>query len=168
MAEDADSTLRLPSGSTAAPTTASRSSSPTVVASGSSVTVGPGTDASTDGAVLGRGRTVIADRVLERLARRIALDVPGVVRHSSGPPLSGLGDDLPEAAAETAGERVRLRLRVAVRWEEPAREVAGAVRATVRDRLGAITGKSIDRVDVVVGALLPSSRVAEDRGRRVR
>jgi uncharacterized alkaline shock family protein YloU len=111
---------------------------------------------------------VIADRVLERLAMRIALDVPGVVRHASGPPLSGLGDDLPEASAEAAGERVRLRLRVAVRWEEPAHEVAAAVRSTVRDRLGAITGKRIDRVDVVVGAVLPSARVAENRGRRVR
>lgn len=160
MADDAASTRPLPSGSTAAQATESRSASPTVLASRPSP--------SADGDVAGRGRTVVADRALERLAVRIALDVPGVVRHASGPPLSGLGDDLPEASAETAGERVRLRLRVAVRWEDPAHEVAAAVRSAVRDRLGAITGKRIDRVDVVVGAVLPSARVAEDRGRRVR
>lgn len=168
MDEDAASTLRLPSGSTASSTTASRSSSSSVVAT---VPVGPGdptADGSSDGPVVGRGRTVVADRVLERLAARIALDVPGVVRHSSGPPLSGLGTDLLEASAETAGERVRLRLRLAVRWEVPAHEVAAQVREQVRERLGATTGKSIDRVDVVVGALLPSSRVPQDEGRRVR
>ncbi|EYR61850.1 hypothetical protein N866_15090, partial [Actinotalea ferrariae CF5-4] len=120
-----------------------------------------------EGPVVGRGRTVIADRVLERLAARLALEVPGVVRHSSGPPLSGLGSDLPEASAESAGERVRVRVRVAVRWETPAHEVAAAVREQVRQRLGAVTGKSVDRVDVVVGALLPPSRVRTDDTRRV-
>jgi uncharacterized alkaline shock family protein YloU len=154
VADDAVSTLRLPAatGSTAGGT------------------AGPVTGHAEEdgGRIEGRGRTEIADRVLERLAARFALDVPGVVRHSSGPPLSGLGSDLPEVTAESAGERVRLRLRVAVRWESSAHEVAAAVREDVRRRLGAMTGKSVDRVDVVVSALVPSSRVPEGDRKRVR
>lgn len=156
MADDAAATLRLPTatGSSARPPATGEHAGGPVDGDGDRIE--------------GRGRTTIADRVIERLARRVALDVPGVVRHSSGPPLGGLGQELPEASAETAGERIRLRLRVAVRWETPAHEVAAAVREQVRRRLGAITGKSIDRVDVVVGALLPSSRVPDEQGRRVR
>ncbi|WP_225752802.1 Asp23/Gls24 family envelope stress response protein [Actinotalea sp. Marseille-Q4924] len=149
MAEDADSTLRLPAA------TGATAASPGRPPGGR---VEP---------LEGRGRTEIADRVLERLAARFALEVPGVVRHSSGPPLGGLGEHLPDASAESAGERVRVKLRLAVRWETPAHEVAAAVREDVRRRLTAATGKSVDRVDVVVGALLPSSRVPEDTGRRV-
>ena len=59
-------------------------------------------DAEGTGPVEGRGRTAIADRVLERLAARMALDVPGVVRHSTGLDLGPLGVTYPSASAESS------------------------------------------------------------------
>lgn len=109
----------------------------------------------------GRGRTIIEDRVLETLAARTALDVPGVVRHTPGPDvLSAFNDTLPAASAESAGDRVRLRMRVAVDWDSEVRDVAGQVRTTVRERLARSTGKVIDRVDVTVAALVVGSQGA--------
>jgi uncharacterized alkaline shock family protein YloU len=117
--------------------------------------------------VEGRGRTTIADKVLERIACRIALDVPGVVRHHSGPDLGPLGSDLPSASAESAGDRIRLGLQVAVDWDAPAHEVAARVREEVRRRLGDATGKAVDRVDVIVAALVPTGRQQSTDRRRV-
>ena len=105
----------------------------------------------------GPGRTTIADRVYEQLATRMALDVPGVVPFSAGPELlSRLTATLPSVAVESAGERVRLQLQVAVAWEAGALEVAAAVRRQVRERLARTTGKTVDRVDVTVAKLVPA------------
>lgn len=121
-----------------------------------------------DDALRGRGRTTIADRVIEGLAARIALDVPGVVRHSSGGP-GPLGSTLPTASVEQAGDRVRIALRVAVDWAAATHDVAAGVRDGVRDRLAEVTGKVVDRVDVTVAALVPEGRRTDGaRGRRVR
>jgi uncharacterized alkaline shock family protein YloU len=112
----------------------------------------------------GRGSTIIADDVLETLAAKNALGVPGVVRHSTGT----LGTTFPTADAETAGDRIRLQLRVAVQWEAKAHEVASAVRSEVRRKLQEQTGKTVDRVDVTVEALVPAARRDDETPRRVR
>ena len=115
-----------------------------------------------------RGRTTIADKVLERLATRAALDVPGVLRHSAGPEvLSAVAASWPQATAESAGERVSVTVSLALDWDAPAREVAAQVRERVRRRLAEQTGKSVDRVDVTVAALVPSQRRDTTRDRRV-
>ena len=114
----------------------------------------------------GRGRTVVADRVVERLARRFTLEVPGVVRQSTGPDLvSALTPDLPKVSVESAGDRVRLDLRIAVAWEHEARAVASAVQRSVRRRVVEATGKAVDRVDVTVVALVPASGRPSERRR---
>lgn len=102
-----------------------------------------------------RGTTTIADKVLERLAARAALEVPGVVRHSTGPDvLSAVTPDLPRASAQVAGDRVSVDLKVAVDWAASAHEVAASVRRHAREELQRLTGKTVDRVDVTVSALV--------------
>lgn len=114
-----------------------------------------------------RGRTTIADRAMERLARRFALEVPGVEEESLGPEaLSALAASLPQVSVESAGDRVRLDLRIAVAWDAQARVVAGRVRSEVMRRLGESTGKTIDRVDVTVSSLVPSSAAHRHDGQR--
>ena len=113
----------------------------------------------------GRGSTTIADRVLEQLARRVALEVPGVVRHSSGG-LGPLGSSLPTSSVERGGDRARLALTVAVLWDVPAPVVVAELRDTVRRRLGELTGTTIDRVDVTVAALVPESRRKDSTEKR--
>lgn len=115
----------------------------------------------------GRGRTTIADKVLERLARRVALEVPGVVRHSSGGP-GPLGSTLPTSSVERGGDRARVTLSLAVAWATPAQAVAAEVRDAVRRHLADQTGTAIDRVDVTVAALVPEGRRTDrDQRRRV-
>ena len=114
-----------------------------------------------------RGQTTIADRVLETLARRAALEIPGVVRHSTGSDLLPMGSDHPAATVESAGDRVRLRLEVALTWGTAVPEVASTVRQHVRRRVSEQTGKVVDRVDVSVVALLPQSRQSTTQERRV-
>jgi uncharacterized alkaline shock family protein YloU len=114
----------------------------------------------------GRGRTTIAPSVVERLAARSCLEVPGVVRHVPGPEvLSAFAGSLPSASAENAGERVAVRVSVAVEWPAGAADVARAVREHTRNRLAELTGKTVDRVDVTVAALVPP---VTSEGRRVR
>lgn len=113
-----------------------------------------------------RGTTTIADKVLERIAERAALEVPGVVRHNAGPELlSAVTSDLPRASAETAGDRVGVELTVALDWSASAHEAAADVRRHVGEQLERLTGKSVDRVDVTVAALV--TRSAAGRERRV-
>jgi uncharacterized alkaline shock family protein YloU len=117
-----------------------------------------------DGAV--RGTTTIADKVLERLAARAALEVPGVIQHSEGPDvLSAVTSDLPRVSAETAGDRVSIELKVAVDWASSAHEVAAALRDHVRGQLERLTGKTVDRVNVTVSALVMPPTAGH--GRRV-
>jgi uncharacterized alkaline shock family protein YloU len=116
-----------------------------------------------------RGRTTIADKVLERLAARAALDVPGVIHHTPGPDvLSTFASTLPRASTETAGEHLTVSLKVAVDWGASAQEVAEGVRSHVRDTLQRSTGKTVDRVNVTVAALLTARQRTPDEGRRVR
>lgn len=101
--------------------------------------------------------------MLERLAVHIAREIPGVVHHTTG--ARPLGASLPTASVETAGARVRLVMRVAVDWECTVVEVAAQVRDQVRRRLGDLTGKTVDRVDVTVAALIPVARQARTERR---
>lgn len=119
--------------------------------------------------VASRGRTTIADKVLELLATRAALDIPGVLRHSAGPELlSAVTASWPQATADSAGERVNVTLSLALDWDASARDVAARVRDHVRQRLVEQTAKSVDRVDITVAALVPSKKQDAGRERTVR
>ena len=114
-----------------------------------------------------RGRTTLTDRALERLARRYALEVPGVEAPSPGPEvISALISSLPKASVEQAGDRVRLEVQIAVAWHAHARSVATQVRSDVARRLAESTGRTVDRVDVSVTNLVRPGALDRAAGRR--
>ncbi|GEE00678.1 hypothetical protein nbrc107696_11240 [Gordonia spumicola] len=114
------------------------------------------------------GDLVIADRVIEKIAARAALDVAGVVRHSgavgsllgaTGDRL-GIGSDLPRAAVDSSGRARRLSLTVALAWPCAVTRVAQEIRARVADDLLEFTGDRPVRVDVTVRQLVPRGEVS--------
>jgi len=112
-----------------------------------------------------RGRLVVHDRVVERIATAAACEVDGVVR--SGGTLDGVvGRRYPRAEARTAGSRTRVDLTVAVVWPTPLPRALGEVREHVRDRLRALAGLEADAVDVVAATLV--SGTDAEPARRVR
>lgn len=111
-----------------------------------------------------RGWTHIADRAVERIARRFAQEVDGVVTRDRGPVVVSLvTQDLPTVTVESAGDRRRLALRVAIGWDRDARAVATDVQRSVRRRVRETTGSDVDRVDVTVVALVPAAEATERR-----
>ena len=103
-----------------------------------------------------RGRTVIGDAVVERIAVHAAGGVPGVVEVGSGLD-KVVGRHYPKASADVAGGRVRLHLEVAVAWPSPLADVCADVRDTVTDRVTELTGLSVDTVDVTAAKVIHAS-----------
>lgn len=111
-----------------------------------------------------RGRTGIADRVLEATATRAASEVHGVA-HTPGRLGGVLGSGLPAATVTTAADHVRCRLSVAVRWGYSVASTAESVRRAVAVTVADVTGYVVDAVDVHVAAVV-GDRPA-DRTRRM-
>lgn len=110
-----------------------------------------------------RGRTVIDNRVLERIAVYAAAEVTGVQETGSGLD-KVVGRGLPKAAARVAGSRARVHVDIAVAWPNPLASVAASVREHVRARLTELTGLSVDAVDVDVARVVAAD---EPHTRRV-
>ena len=117
----------------------------------------------------GRGRTTIAPRVAEKIARRAAAQTAGVCDVASG----GLDRFLPwvqggSAAADvdlgTDDDSVAVELTIGVSYPEPVVEVARHVREQVVERLTTDAGLRVTSVDILVASLVPERPVA----RRVR
>lgn len=102
------------------------------------------------------GATVIADRVVERIAERAALEVPGVASEAgslgAAGSIGGLRNPtrLPKAAGDIAGGRGRIALSLAVTWPSALAPVAQQVRSHVATRVGELTGLTVDQVDVAI------------------
>ncbi|WP_020496512.1 Asp23/Gls24 family envelope stress response protein [Sciscionella marina] len=86
-----------------------------------------------------RGKTTIADRVVERIATRALAGMDGIGTAT--------------ATANIEGNTATVRLRVSVRYPEPVSEVTGRARELVRERIGELTGLGVPRVDITVTAL---------------
>ncbi|WP_019629442.1 Asp23/Gls24 family envelope stress response protein [Actinomadura atramentaria] len=100
-----------------------------------------------------RGVTVIADRVLARLAEYGArrADATGAMDRSVlGVPL---GRRAAKASVDVQGHVAEVRVEIAVRYPEPVRRVASGVRDRVRHEIEDATGYRVRQVDVVVAAL---------------
>ena len=103
-----------------------------------------------------RGHTTIAETAVARIARHaIEEDAAGLGRAVSdrGPgrgPLRGQG---PRVDVRVDGSLVTARVRLAVVYPEPVREVAARVRERVRDRVQDLTGLTVRQVDVEVAGL---------------
>ncbi|PWD51335.1 hypothetical protein C8046_12360 [Serinibacter arcticus] len=105
-----------------------------------------------------RGRTTVADRVIEKIARQAA--------RSSSPVTSGrvLGSGLPVVSVTTAGERARVDARIAAPWGAPPSSTAARAARHIRESLEALTPLTVDVVEVAVAELV----LATTPERRVR
>lgn len=96
-----------------------------------------------------RGRTVIADRVVERIADSAVREVGPVARWDGGSGVSKyVTRSLPRVRATVAGQRARVSAQVAIVWPTPLDHAAAQIRDHVRARVQALSGLTVDAVDV--------------------
>ena len=105
-----------------------------------------------------RGRTEIADRVLERIAARAVSEVAqagGAARRLLGVPL---GRDTVRAAARATahvdGQIATVQLRMSVTYPAPIRETTRRVRDQIITRVGELTGLDVRQVDIEITRLI--------------
>jgi len=96
-----------------------------------------------------RGDLTVADRVVDKIAGRAALDVSGVVVSGSGLD-KVVGRKLPRVTTTTRGAQTKVDLDIAVEWPRRAAEVAADVRGAVRDAVTEYAGLTVTAVDVAV------------------
>lgn len=112
----------------------------------------------------GRGSLDIADKVVDKIAKRTASTVDGVVRTGSG--LGQLvGRSLPSASCTVTGDRVRISLDIAVAWPLDLAEVSGSVRDAVGRDVTALAGMHVLGVDVSVSRVEHPSATSQGRVR---
>lgn len=115
-----------------------------------------------------RGRTRIADRVVEKIAARAVAEVDnatGVARKVLGVRLGSAGpDSSANVSADVDGGVVAVKAVMSVRWPAPVRTVTRQVRTNVTDRVQNLTGLRVQYVDIEVATLLTGER---DDDRRV-
>jgi uncharacterized alkaline shock family protein YloU len=111
-------------------------------------------------AVEDRGRTEIADRVLERIAAHALIEVDqtgGAARRVLGVPLgrdrAGRG---PQVRAHVDGGLATLQMTVSVAYPAPIRQVTRRLREHVAHRVGELTGLVVRQVDIDVASLTPA------------
>ena len=96
-----------------------------------------------------RGRTTIADQVVERIASIAANEVEAVIDTRTGWTRLVRGR-LPRAEAVVAGGTSRITVEVAATWPTPLNSVAGRVRDHVSERVSTLTGVTVTAVDVSI------------------
>jgi uncharacterized alkaline shock family protein YloU len=113
------------------------------------------TDAAGTGAeVDARGRLVVHDRVVRRIAEQAAAGVAGRSEQDTVWERIG-GQRLPHATARVAGRHVRVEVSVGAPAGRALPDLGAAVRAAVAREVGALTGFTVDRVDVRVASVAP-------------
>ncbi|MDT0548755.1 MULTISPECIES: DUF6286 domain-containing protein [Streptomyces] len=104
-----------------------------------------------------RGRTEIADRVLERIAVRAVTEVDqagGAQRRLLGMPLGRANaPPAPRATAHVDGHLATVAMTVSVAYPAPIRQVSRRVRERVAARIGELTGLDVREVDIDVARL---------------
>ncbi|MCG7632555.1 Asp23/Gls24 family envelope stress response protein [Gordonia McavH-238-E] len=124
-------------------------------------TGGPAPGGGPSGGVSPPGTLTIADRVLEKVAARAALDIPGVVRHRGGvgSVLGPVGErsSLPTASIHAGGTRITLSL--ALEWPCAVAEVSRRTRDHVAAEVERLTGVVPLRVDVTVSKFEPRQAI---------
>jgi uncharacterized alkaline shock family protein YloU len=107
-----------------------------------------------------RGKTMIADRVVARIAARVAAECPhvgGVGRQVLGVPV---GDDRQaRAAAKVVGEHASAHVQLSVAYPAPVREVTREARQRIQEQVHALTGLTVERVDIDIATLTPERPV---------
>ncbi len=101
-----------------------------------------------------RGRLLVKDKAVSRIAVAAALSVPGVARQSSGL-LRLPGRELPRAEVTMGPESVAVTLYLAVRWPCPVAVLSRDVHITVAERVETLTGLPLEGLHIVVAAAVP-------------
>ena len=112
-----------------------------------------------------RGRLVVADRVVERVAGyavQLVTDAAAAPRRVLG---LNVGEARPEGVASVDArvqdDLASVQATIAVRWPRSVRRVADLVRQRIRSEVTTITGMRVDHVDVeVVSMTLPEAAEA--------
>ncbi len=107
------------------------------------------------------GTTEISVRTLERIVAQAIKSVPGTV--AIDPKLAGIaGRGYPRSIvqADPDASMTAVDTTIAVAWPSPVTEVAAQTRAAIIAALAQFTGYTTTRVNVTVGHLEPSARVA--------
>ena len=92
-----------------------------------------------------RGLLLVAPRVLERIAARVASEVDGVASRGASPSV--------QAEADLRGPTANIALRLGVTYPRPVARVAAEVRRRVVGRVSELTGVAVDRVRITVDEL---------------
>jgi len=96
-----------------------------------------------------RGRLIIKDRAIAKIATTAALQVPGVVQQGGG--LTRFtGRDLPRADVSTGTRSVAVNLYLGVRWPCDVAELTRRVHREVGDRVENLTGMPLNQLGVLV------------------
>lgn len=103
-----------------------------------------------------RGQTVLAARVIEKIAAQVASDESSASGSSGG--FLGLGNraDLsvrPKASVELAGNIATLRVEVGMPYPVPLRQATEALRGRIRTRVTELTGVDVREVDIRISWL---------------
>ena len=114
-----------------------------------------------------RGRTVLSERVLEKIAGQVAGEVSFAGGSSGG--FLGVGGHAdfsarPTASVKLAGNIAALSVSVALRYPVPLRQATEQLRQRIITRVEALTGVQVRQVDINIAWLLPGDAVHE-RGR---
>jgi uncharacterized alkaline shock family protein YloU len=114
-----------------------------------------------------RGRTVVADAVVRKIAARAATDVDratGSARRLFGIPV---GRDPAASPArvdvEVDGDVAVIHVAMSVRWPASVRDVSRQVRAHVTEQVANLTGLTVAEVDIDVTALVGAAGPAPGR-----
>ncbi|WGW11727.1 Asp23/Gls24 family envelope stress response protein [Saxibacter everestensis] len=113
-----------------------------------------------------RGKLVIAEKVIEKVASQAAADLADV--GSPGRGFLGMGprqdfDARPKVDVELSGNIATIALDIGVRYPVPLRSATERVREQVRERVHALTGVEVRQVDIVVSWLRPQGSGAGTR-----
>ncbi len=100
-----------------------------------------------------RGTTTLADKVIEKIAARAAVDVThalGLSRRLAG---RDFGTPTVRAQARVDGQVAYLSLALAVEYPASARATTREVRAHVSNRVATLCGLDVDHIDITVAVL---------------
>lgn len=108
-----------------------------------------------------RGRTEIADKVLERIASHALHEVEltgGVSRRVFGVPLGrDSAGTSPQVRARVHGGLATLAMTISVAYPAPVRQVTREVRSHITRRVSELTGLTVRQVDIEVASLTPAA-----------
>ncbi|MCG2624368.1 Asp23/Gls24 family envelope stress response protein [Arthrobacter sp. I2-34] len=113
-----------------------------------------------------RGRTVLDQKVVEKIASQVAGEESFAGGASGG--FLGIGAHAdfaarPQASVELAGNIAALRVEVGLLYPVPLRQATEQLRRRISERVTALTGVQVRQVDITVSWLKPA---AESTGRR--